>query len=68
MNNMNHDLPSPSRIVRLDIVRLTAMLMVIGVLCIDPFTSPRPWEPYPNINSGLLYTAHYFVRRFPCLP
>ena len=51
MNNMNHDLPSPSRIVWLDIV-----------------TSPRPWEPYPNINSGLLYTAHYFVRRFPCLP
>ena len=37
MNNMNHDLPSPSRIVWLDIVRLTAMLMVIGVHCIDPF-------------------------------
>ena len=34
---MNHDLPSPSRIVWLDIVRLTAMLMVIGVHCIDPF-------------------------------
>ena len=37
MNNMNYDLPSPSRIVWLDIVRLTAMLMVIGVHCIDPF-------------------------------
>ena len=37
MNNMNHDLPSPSRIVWLDVVRLTAMLMVIGVHCIDPF-------------------------------
>ena len=37
MNNMNHDFPSPSRIVWLDIVRLTAMLMVIGVHCIDPF-------------------------------
>ena len=34
---MNHDLPFPSRIVWLDIVRLTAMLMVIGVHCIDPF-------------------------------
>lgn len=34
---MNHDFPSPSRIVWLDIVRLTAMLMVIGVHCIDPF-------------------------------
>ena len=37
MNNMNHDFPSPSRIVWLDVVRLTAMLMVIGVHCIDPF-------------------------------
>ena len=34
---MNHDFPSPSRIVWLDVVRLTAMLMVIGVHCIDPF-------------------------------
>ena len=47
MNNMNHDFPSPSRIVWLDVVRLTAMLMVIGVHCIDPFyiCLPDPGNP-----------------------
>ena len=46
MNNMNHDFPSPSRIVWLDVVRLTAMLMVIGVHCIDPFyICPDPGNP-----------------------
>ena len=58
---MNHDLPSPSRIVWLDIVRLTAMLMVIGVHCIDPFYISPTLGTLPEYKFRASVTT---VRRF----
>ena len=68
MNNMNHDLPSPSRIVWLDIVRLTAMLMVIGVHCIDPFYISPTLGTLPEYKFwASVYKKRIFRVLFPFL-
>lgn len=56
MNNAT----TQSHIVWLDVIRTVAMLMVIGVHCIDPFLSHLHSEVYRNINIGPLFTALFY--------
>lgn len=59
MNNAT----TQSHIVWLDVIRTVAMLMVIGVHCIDPFISHLHSEVYRNINIGPLFTALFTALR-----
>lgn len=56
MNNAT----TQSHIVWLDVIRTVAMLMVIGVHCIDPFYISPTLGVYRNINIGPLFTALFY--------
>ena len=50
-----------NRMVWLDVVRCVAMLMVIGVHCIDPFYISPTMRVIPEYTS----TVRFSVLRFP---
>lgn len=54
-----------NRMVWLDVVRCVAMLMVIGVHCIDPFTFLLRCALFPSTHIGQPSTVRFSALRFP---